>query len=139
VRHHRVFDGGYLVLNSRKRRVIVVVVVVGCLLLYSIFHSMRSNKVTELSYSDLMDRVNNIEVATAIVEPENISCQLTDKTRYSSKFYGRSMALDLADRMNKQGVKVSMNSASSGGLWVTTLIAFTPFHLIEDCANKRSL
>jgi ATP-dependent Zn protease len=66
-----------------------VLVVAGCLLLYSIFHSMRSNKVTELSYSDLMNRVNNKEVATAVVEPDNISGQLTDETRYSSRFYGR--------------------------------------------------
>jgi cell division protease FtsH len=119
-----------VILNSKNRRVIVGVVVVGCLLLYSIFHSMRGNKVTELSYSDLMNRVNNKEVATAIVEPEKISGQLTDKTQYSSKFYGGLMARDLADRMNKQGIEVSMNSASSGSLWVTMLIAFTPFLLI---------
>jgi cell division protease FtsH len=91
---------------------------------------MRSNKVTELSYSDLMNRVNNKEVATAVVEPENVSGQLTDKTQYSSRFYGRLMARDLADQMNKQGVKVSMNSASAGSPWVTMLIAFVPFLLI---------
>jgi ATP-dependent Zn protease len=77
-----------------------------------------------------MNRVSNKEVATAIIEPENISGQLNDKTRYSSKFYGRLMASDLADQMNKQGVKVSMSSASSGNLWATMLIAFTPFLLI---------
>jgi cell division protease FtsH len=126
-----VFDGGYVIPNSKIRRVIIgVAVVVSCLLLYSIFHNMRSNKVTELSYSDLMNRVNNKEVATAVLEPDNISGQLTDKTRYSSKFYGRLMTSDLADQMNKQGVKVSMNSASAGSLWITTLIAFTPFLLI---------
>jgi cell division protease FtsH len=91
---------------------------------------MRSDKVTELSYSDLMNRVSNKEVATAVVEAENVSGQLTDKTRYSSRFYGRLMARDLADQMNKQGVKVSMNSASAGSPWVTMLIAFAPFLLI---------
>ncbi len=118
--------------NSKNRRVIIIglLIVVGFLLLYSIFHSMRSEKVTELSYSDLVNRVNNKEVATAVVEAENVSGELTDKTRYSSKFYGGLMARDLADRMNEQGVKVSMNSTSAGSTWVRMLIAFAPFLLI---------
>jgi cell division protease FtsH len=125
------FDGGYVVSNLKIRRVIILVVVMmGGFLLYSIFHSMRSSKVTELPYSDLLNRVNNNGVATAIIEPEKVSGQLTDKTQYSSKFYGELLARDLADQMNKHGVKVSMNSASAVSLWVTMLITFAPFLLI---------
>jgi cell division protease FtsH len=117
--------------NSNTRRVVIVIVVVMvCLLFYPIFDSMRNEKVTELSYSDLMNRINNKEVATAVVETESISGILTDKTRYHSKFYGSFMARDLAEWMNKQGVKVSLNSVSAGSLWVTLTIALAPFFLI---------
>ncbi len=120
-----------MVSNLKLRRVIILVIIMmGGFLLYSIFHSTRNSKVTELSYSDLLNRVNNKGVATAVIEPEKISGQLIDKTQYSSKFYGELMARDLADQMNKHDVRVSMNSASAGSLWVTPLITFVPFLLI---------
>jgi cell division protease FtsH len=128
---YQVFDGRYVIQNSKTRRVVIVIaVVVVCLLVYPVFVSMRNSNVTELSYSDLMNRVNNKEVATAVVEPENISGILTDNTKYRSNIYGSLMARDLAELMNKQGVKVSMNSDSAGSLWVALIITLAPFFLI---------
>ena len=120
-----------MTLNSKtKQAMIWVVIVAGGFLLYALFASPWSSQVTELPYSDLLNQVDNKRVATAVIEPGNVTGELTDKTHYSSKFFGEQMASDLADQMNKQGVKVSMNAAASGRLWVSVLMMLLPLLLI---------
>ncbi|HKX30272.1 MAG TPA: ATP-dependent metallopeptidase FtsH/Yme1/Tma family protein, partial [Blastocatellia bacterium] len=92
-------------------------IIVGGLSLYLIFHSMRSSQDRELSYSELLNRVDQKEVATAVIEEEQISGLLTDQRPYRTKFYGELIARDLADRMRKQGINVSLNPASARSLW----------------------
>jgi len=117
--------------NSKiKQVVIVVMLIAGGFLLYTSLHGLGGSKATELSYSELLNRVNDERVATAVIEPEGVSGQLTDTTHYHSKFFGELMASHLAGQMDKHGVKVSMDSASSKGVWGTLLMAFPALLLI---------
>jgi len=120
-----------MTLNSKaKPAILVVIIIAGGFLFYTLFPSLWSNQTTKLSYSDLLDHVNNKRVATAVIEPGKVSGQLTDQTHYRSEFFGEQMADELAQEMSKQGVKVSMDSAPSKEWWLTAFFIFLPLLLI---------
>ncbi len=120
-----------MVLNSTIRQVIFwVLIIVGAILIYRFVNNPGGNQVQQLSYSDLVEKIEARQVATATIEREKIFGQLTDKRNYSTKLGNDFVARDLAETMKKNGVKVDFDPSSSSGMWANMLVMYAPFLLI---------
>ncbi|MGE0104637.1 MAG: ATP-dependent zinc metalloprotease FtsH [Blastocatellales bacterium] len=118
-------------MNSTIRQVIFwVLIIVGAILIYRFVNNPGGNQVQQLSYSDLVEKIEARQVATATIEREKIFGQLTDKRNYSTKLGNDFVARDLAETMKKNGVKVDFDPSSSSGMWANMLVMYAPFLLI---------
>ncbi|MEP7270212.1 MAG: ATP-dependent zinc metalloprotease FtsH [Acidobacteriota bacterium] len=118
-------------MNSTIRQVILWVVIIGgAILLYKVFNNTGGNQPAELSYSDLVNKVAAHEVDKATIEPNKVSGQLKTGAKYVAKIPGEFVARDLADLMNKNGVRVEFEPSSTGGFWLSLLAASAPFIFI---------
>lgn len=118
-------------MNSTIRQVIFWVgIIVGAILLYQLFHNTGGSQPTNLTYSELISKVNAKEVLDATIEPTKVTGSLTNRGRYSSKISGEFVARDLADLMNKNQVRVTFEPSSTSGFWVSLLATLAPFIFI---------
>jgi cell division protease FtsH len=107
-----------------------VVIIGGAILLYKVFNNTGGNQPQELKYSDLVNKVNAHEVASATIELTKVTGQLKTGSKYTAKIPGEFVARDLADVMNKNGVTVQFEPSSTGGFWLSMLAASAPFLFI---------
>jgi cell division protease FtsH len=118
-------------LNSTIRQVIFwVVIIAGAILLYRFFQNPSANQPVQLSYSELVEKVESRQVATAVIDREKINGKLVSQANYTTKLGNEFVARDLADSMKKSGVKVEFDPSSSSGLWANMLVMYAPFVLI---------
>lgn len=120
-----------MVLNSTIRQVIFWVVIIGgAILIYRFFNNTSGSQVLQLSYSELVEKIEARQVTSATIEREKIFGQLTSKGNYSTKLGNEFVARDLADLMKKNGVKVEFDPSSGSGMWANMLVMYAPFLLI---------
>ncbi len=120
-----------MVLNSTIRQVIFWVVIIGgAILLYRFFHNPSVNQPVQLSYSELVEKVESKQVQSATIEREKILGKFTSQGAYTTKLGNEFVARDLAELMKKNGVKVEFDPSSSSGLWTNMLVMYAPFILI---------
>jgi cell division protease FtsH len=120
-----------MVLNSTIRQVIFWVVIIGgAILLYRFFHNPSVNQPVQLSYSELVEKVEAKQVQQATIEREKVFGKLTSQGNYTTKLGNEFVARDLAELMKKNGVKVEFDPSSSSGLWANMLVMYAPFILI---------
>ena len=120
-----------MVLNSTIRQVIFWVVIIGgAILLYRFFHNPSVNQPLQLSYSDLVEKIESKQVYSATIEREKIFGKLTSQANYNTKLGNEFVARDLAELMKKNNVKVEFDPSSSSGLWANMLVMYAPFILI---------
>ncbi len=118
-------------MNSTIRQVIFwVVIIAGAILLYRFFQNPSANQPVQLSYSELVEKVESRQVATAVIDREKINGKLVSQANYTTKLGNEFVARDLADSMKKSGVKVEFDPSSSSGLWANMLVMYAPFVLI---------
>ncbi len=107
-----------------------VVVIAGAILLYRFFQNPSANQPVQLSYSELVEKVESRQVATAVIDREKVNGKLASQANYTTKLGNEFVARDLADSMKKSGVKVEFDPSSSSGLWANMLVMYAPFVLI---------
>ncbi|MEY3282538.1 MAG: ATP-dependent zinc metalloprotease FtsH [Acidobacteriota bacterium] len=107
-----------------------VVVIAGAILLYRFFQNPSANQPVQLSYSELVEKVESRQVATAVIDREKVNGKLVSQANYTTKLGNEFVARDLADSMKKSGVKVEFDPSSSSGLWANMLVMYAPFVLI---------
>ncbi len=118
-------------MNSTIRQVIFWVVIIGgAILLYRYFHNPSATQPTELSYSNLVEKIESGQIATAIIEREKIHGKLTSQGTYTSKLGNEYVARDLASLMKQNKIDVKFDPSSSSGLWANMLVMYAPFILI---------
>ena len=118
-------------MNSTIRQVIFWVgIIVGAILLYQLFHNTGGSQPSNLTYSELVNKVNTKEILDATIEPTKVTGSFTNRGRYTSKIAGEKIAGDLADLMNKNGVRVTFEPSSTSGFWVSLLATSAPFIFI---------
>jgi cell division protease FtsH len=120
-----------MVLNSTVRQVIFWVVIIGgAILLYRFFHNPSGSQPQQLSYSDLIQKVEEKGVTTASVEREKVTGKLSSGQAYTTEIGGEKSGDTLAETMRKNGVKVEYKNSSTSGMWMQALIFYAPFILI---------
>jgi cell division protease FtsH len=120
-----------MVLNSTIRQVIFWVVIIGgAILLYRFFHNPSVNQPVQLSYSELVEKVEARQVQSATIEREKVLGKFNSQGSYTTKLGNDFVARDLAELMKKNGVKVEFDPSSSSGLWANMLVMYAPFILI---------
>ena len=107
-----------------------VVVIAGAILLYRFFQNPAANQPVQLSYSELVEKVESRQVASAVIDREKVNGKLVSQASYTTKLGNEFVARDLADSMKKSGVKVEFDPSSSSGLWANMLVMYAPFVLI---------
>jgi cell division protease FtsH len=107
-----------------------VVIIAGAILLYRFFQNPGATPPLQLSYSELAEKVEARQVATAVIDREKINGKLVSQASYTTKLGNEFVARDLADSMKKSGVKVDFDPSSSSGLWTNMLVMYAPFVLI---------
>jgi len=107
-----------------------VVVIAGAILLYRFFQNPSANQPVQLSYSELVEKVESRQVASAVIDREKVNGKLVSQASYTTKLGNEFVARDLADSMKKSGVKVEFDPSSSSGLWANMLVMYAPFVLI---------
>ena len=118
-------------MNSTMRQVIFWVMIIGgALLLYRFFQNPSANQPVQLSYSELVEKVEARQVASATIEREKVNGKLVSQANFTTKLGNDFVAKDLADSMKKNGVKVEFDPSSGGGIWANMLIMYAPFLLI---------
>jgi len=118
-------------LNSTVRQVIFWVVIIGgAILLYRFFHNPSGSQPQQLSYSDLIQKVEEKGVTTASVEREKVTGKLSSGQAYTTEIGGEKSGDTLAETMRKNGVKVEYKNSSTSGMWMQALIFYAPFILI---------
>jgi cell division protease FtsH len=106
------------------------VIIGGAILLYRYFHNPSATQPTELSYSNLVEKIESGQIATAIIEREKIHGKLTSQGTYTSKLGNEYVARDLAGLMKQNKIDVKFDPSSSSGLWANMLVMYAPFILI---------
>ncbi|MFZ4629060.1 MAG: ATP-dependent metallopeptidase FtsH/Yme1/Tma family protein, partial [Blastocatellia bacterium] len=107
-----------------------VMIIGGALLLYRFFQNPSANQPVQLSYSELVEKVEARQVASATIEREKVNGKLVSQANFTTKLGNDFVAKDLADSMKKNGVKVDFDPSSGGGIWANMLIMYAPFLLI---------
>ena len=118
-------------MSSTIRQVIFwVVIIVGAILLYQVFHNTGGSQPAVLTYSELVTKVNGKEVYEATIEPQKVTGSLANRGKFTTKISGEYVARDIADLMNKNGVRVTFEPSSTSGFWVSLLATSAPFIFI---------
>ena len=118
-------------MSSTIRQVIFwVVIIVGAILLYQVFHNTGGSQPAVLTYSELVAKVNGKEVYEATIEPQKVTGSLANRGKFTTKISGEYVARDIADLMNKNGVRVTFEPSSTSGFWVSLLATSAPFIFI---------
>ena len=90
-------------MNSTIRQAIFwVVIIVGAILLYRFFQNPAGNQPVQLSYSELVEKVEARQVATAVIEKDRINGKLVSQAGYTTKLGNEFVARDIADEMKKK-------------------------------------
>ena len=117
-------------MNSTMKQVLVwVLMIVGAVSIYAFLHSSGSN-IQEISYLELVRKIGNKEVQTAIIKPSEVTGALTSGVKFTSKISGDAVSAKLADELVKNNVDVKFDNTSTGGLWASILITWAPILLI---------
>ena len=117
-------------MNSTMKQVLVwVLMIVGAVAIYAFLHSTGSN-IQEISYLELVRKIGNKEVQTAIIKPSEVTGALTSGVKFTSKISGDAVSAKLADELVKNNVDVKFDNTSTGGLWASILITWAPILLI---------
>ncbi|MBO0799798.1 MAG: ATP-dependent metallopeptidase FtsH/Yme1/Tma family protein, partial [Blastocatellia bacterium] len=119
-------------MNSTIRQVIFWVVIIGgAILLYRYFHNPGATQPQELSYSQLVEKIETGQIASAIVDREKVAGKLKTGGSYTSKLGNEFVARDLAKQMvEKRDIDVKFDPSSSSGLWANMLVMYAPLILI---------
>lgn len=120
-----------MILNSTVRQVIFWVVIIGgAILLYRFFHNPGGNQPVPLAYNELMEKVEQKQVATAKIEKEKVTGKLQDQRSYTTEIGGEESANTIAESMRKNSVRVEYNNSATSGMLMQALIFYAPFVLI---------
>jgi cell division protease FtsH len=106
------------------------VIIGGAILLYRYFQNPSATQPTELSYSQLVEKIETDQIATATIEREKVVGKLKSQGTYTSKLGNEHVARDLADQMRQKKIDVKFDPSSSSGLWANMLVMYAPFILI---------
>jgi cell division protease FtsH len=118
-------------LNSTIRQVIFWVLIIGgAIFLYRVFNKNSGAEPTKVGYTDLVQRVDQGHIQTAVIEKEQITGKLQSGAPYVTEMSNEFLARDLVQTMEKKGVKIEFKGSSSGGMWMQALIFYLPFVLI---------
>lgn len=107
-----------------------VVVIVGAILIFRFFQNPGGGQPTQLSYSELLEKVESKQVATAVIDREKVNGKLVSQASYTTKLGNEFVARDLAEAMKRNSVKVEFDPSSTSGLWTNMLVMYAPFVLI---------
>ncbi len=116
-------------MDSRVRQLIFWVIMIGAaVLLYNIIENSNSPGVKELSYSELVDQVEQGNGVEATFDDSEIRGTL--KTgRFKTDIANAQVQAEMAKAMRERGVKVSWKDGSSG-YWLSFITWGLPFLLI---------
>jgi cell division protease FtsH len=106
------------------------VIIGGAILLYRYFHNPSATQPMELSYSQLVEKIEANQIATATIEREKIHGKLQSQGTYTSKLGNEEVAAKLANEMRERKIDVKFDPSSSSGLWANMLVMYAPFILI---------
>src|SRR5262245_19383572 len=84
----------------------------------------------ELSYSQLLEKMETDQIATATIERVKVVGKLKSQGSYTSKLGNEFVAKDLAEQMRQRKIDVKFDPSSSSGLWANMLVMYAPFILI---------
>src|SRR5687768_9287478 len=97
-------------------------------MLYKVFHTAGVQD-QPLSYTELVQRVNNGEVLEATIDASQITGKLKEGKNYVTKLENEEVQRDLVNLMQEKGVQKIQFETSSNSVWVMTLITYAPFLL----------
>ncbi len=120
-----------MVLNSTIRQVIFWVVIIGgAILLYRFFHNSPTNQPQQLTFTDLVTRVESKQVQSAAIEKEKVTGKFKDGQAFTVELTNDYVARDLVESMKKNEVKVEFKNSSSSGMLLQMVVFYAPFVLI---------
>ncbi|NDD63027.1 MAG: ATP-dependent metallopeptidase FtsH/Yme1/Tma family protein [Acidobacteria bacterium] len=100
------------------------------MLLFRFFQNPGGSQPLQLSYSELLEKVELKQVATAVIDREKVNGKLVSQASYTTKLGNEFVARDLAEAMKQNSVKVEFDPSSTSGLWGNMLVMYAPFVLI---------
>ncbi|HET9530626.1 MAG TPA: ATP-dependent zinc metalloprotease FtsH [Blastocatellia bacterium] len=114
-------------MNSTVRQIIFWVVIIGgAFLLYQVFSGKSGVKETKLSYSQLIEKVNNGEVKEATIEgTHGVTGKLRNDVSFETQVDNQFVQAEIAKLMKDKGVDISFKSSSSSQ-WLFGLISYAP-------------
>jgi ATP-dependent Zn protease len=66
-----------------------VVVIVGAILIFRFFQNPGGGQPTQLSYSELLEKVESKQVATAVIDREKVNGKLVSQASYTTEAWKR--------------------------------------------------
>jgi cell division protease FtsH len=113
-------------LNSTVRQIIFWIVIIGgALLLYQIVYKGPGKGEQQLSYTELVEKINAKQVSKATIEDNQIVGELTDRTTFKTELANQTVQAEIAKMMRDSNVQVYFKSASSS-MWIFNLISYAP-------------
>jgi cell division protease FtsH len=116
--------------NSTVKQIFFwLLIIVGAFVLYKVFHNGTGINEKQLSYTELVKRVEAHEVQEALFESTQIRGKLTDNSIFTTELENEKVQADLVALMQANGVPKVDFKSSANGYWVVTLITYAPFLL----------
>ncbi len=113
-------------MNLRNLALLGVVLFLLLALVMVMNNPSATRAATEITYSDLLKKVDNGEVKTLTIEGDRVSTEIGDRKYYAI----RDIELDFASRMTAKGVNVKVKSNEGGGGLLGILFQALPFVFI---------
>ncbi|HYL99699.1 MAG TPA: ATP-dependent zinc metalloprotease FtsH, partial [Blastocatellia bacterium] len=111
-------------MNSTVRQIVFwLVIIVGAVFLYKVVIMGSSNKETPLSYTALIDKINNKQVRKATIKDSQITGELNNNENFKTELSNQFVQRDISEAMTKNGAEVTFDSSSSS-MWIINVLSF---------------
>jgi cell division protease FtsH len=113
--------------NSTVRQIVFWVLIIGgAFLLYQVFQGRSGAKETTLSYTQLLENVQNKQIREATIEQgQGVTGKLANGEPFTSIVSNDTVQADIAKTMRENGIPVFFKSAASSQ-WLFGLISYAP-------------
>jgi cell division protease FtsH len=113
--------------NSTVRQIVFWVLIIGgAFLLYQVFNGRNGAKETTLSYTQLLENVQNKQIREATIEQgQGVTGKLANGEPFTSIVSNDTVQADIAKTMRENGIPVFFKSAASSQ-WLFGLISYAP-------------
>jgi cell division protease FtsH len=114
--------------STVKQIIFWLLIIAGAVLLYTTFKNGTSTREKDMSYTDLLQHVQQKKVKEATFEATRVRGKLNDDSAFATELENEQVQAALVSEMQKNDTKIVWES-SSGSTWVMLLTWYGPFLL----------